>query len=283
MSAVPARSPRGGQPGARWWWRALPYVAAIVFTLFMLTPLWLIFVAAFSPQADVYGFPKELYPRPFSTDTLTFFLNSAGVQPSFKNSLEAGLGALLLSLLLGAPAGYAVSRFSFPGRYALQLVILATRSFPALVLSIPLAVSFITWGLFDTVRGVALVHTAFALPTTVLITSAVFYGVPRDLEEAALTLGCTPLGAFCRISFPMALPGLAAAALFTFVLSWNEVFAATILTQQHRTLPAQVLSTLGQAPLQYQFAGAFMMIVPSLVFIFIIQRYLVPSWGAVMK
>lgn len=276
-----------GTPSARRhaprWWRALPYVAAVLLTLFMLTPLWLIFVAAFSPQTDVYNFPKSIVPEHFSTDTLAFFLSSAGVEPSFKNSVEAGIGALLLSLVLGAPAGYAVARFSFPGRHLLQLVILATRSFPAIVLSIPLAVSFITWGLFDTVRGVALVHAAFALPTTVLITSAVFYGVPRDLEEAALTLGCTPLSAFRQVSLPMALPGLAAAALFTFVLSWNEVFAATILTQQHRTLPAQVLSTLGQAPLQYQFAGAFMMIVPSLVFIFVIRRYLVSSWGAVTK
>ncbi|HEX6506570.1 MAG TPA: carbohydrate ABC transporter permease [Chloroflexota bacterium] len=262
---------------------ALLYAAAMLLTFFMLAPLWLIFVAAFSPEADVYAFPKLLYPAHFSTDTLNFFINSAGVKPSFGNSVKAGIGALLLALVLGAPAGYAVARFSFPGRNILQLVILATRSFPALVLSIPLAVSFLTWGLFDTVRGVALVHTAFALPTTVLITSAVFYGVPRDLEEAALTLGCTPLGAFRRISLPLALPGLAAAALFTFVLSWNEVFAATILTQQNRTLPAQVLSTLGEAPLQYQFAGGFMMIVPSLLFIFIIRRYLVSSWGTVSK
>jgi multiple sugar transport system permease protein len=149
------------------------------------------------------------------------------------------------------------------------------------VLSIPLAVTFLTWGLFDTVQGVALVHTAMALPTTALITAAVFYGVPRDLEEAALTLGCTPVAAFRRISLPMALPGLAAACLFTFVLSWNEVFAAAILTVTNRTLPAQILTTLNLAPLQYQFAGAFIMIAPSLVFILVIRRYLVAGWSRV--
>jgi multiple sugar transport system permease protein len=122
-----------------------------------------------------------------------------------------------------------------------------------------------------------------SLPTTVLITGSVFYSVPRDLEEAALTLGCSPLGAFRRISLPMALPGLAAASLFTFVLSWNEVFAAAILTVQHRTLPAQILSTLNDSPLPYRFAGGFMLIAPSLVFIFIIRRYLVSSWGRVTR
>lgn len=278
MSVLQGRR-RSGAP----WKPVLLYGAAILITLFMLAPLWLIFVAAFSPEADIYTFPKYLYPAHFSTDTLRFFLNFEGVKDSFVNSVEVGIGALLLALLIGAPAGYAVARFNFPGRNLLQLVILATRSFPALVLSIPLAVSFLTWGLFDTVRGVALVHTAFALPTTVLITSAVFYGVPRDLEEAALTLGCTPLGAFGRVSLLLALPGLAAAALFTFVLSWNEVFAATILTQQNRTLPALVLSNLGGAPPQFQFAGGFMMILPSLLFIFLIRRYLVSSWGTVTK
>lgn len=278
MSAVQATHRRGSL------WRVpLLYLAASIITLFMLIPVWLIFVAAFSPQIDVYNFPKPLVPVHFSTDTMSFFLNSTGVQPSAKNSVLVGIGTLLLSLLLGAPAGYAVARFSFPGRNVLQLLILATRSFPVLVLSIPLAVSFISWGLYDTVKGVALVHTAMALPTTVLITSAVFYGVPRDLEEAALTLGCTPLGAFRRISLPVALPGLAAAALLTFILSWNEVFASSILTQQNRTLPAQVLSTLNDAPLPYKFAGGFMLIVPSLVFIFIIRRYLVSSWGTVTK
>jgi len=265
-------------------WHALPvYVAAIAITLFMLIPLWLIFIAAFSPQADIYSFPKPLIPIHFSTDTTSFFLNSRGVQPSAKNSVIVGIGTLLFSLLIGAPAGYAVARFRFPGSNLLQLLILTTRSFPVLVLSIPLAVSFITWGLFDTLQGVALVHVAMALPTTVLITSAVFFGVPRDLEEAALTLGCTPLGAFRRISLPVALPGLAAASLLTFLLSWNEVFAATILTQLNRTLPAQILSTLSLSPLTYQFAGGFMLVVPSLVFVFVIRRYLVSSWGAVTK
>jgi multiple sugar transport system permease protein len=261
----------------------LRYTAAILITIFMLLPLWLIFVAAFSPERVIYSFPKPLIPTEFSANTMRFFLSSTGIEPAIKNSVVVGIGTLILSLLLGAPAGYAIARFNFPGSNALTLLILATRSFPVIVLSIPLAVMFLTWGLYDTVRGVAIVHAAMALPTTVLITSSVFYGIPRDLEEAALTLGCSPLRAFLRVSLPMSLPGLAAAALFTFLLSWNEVFAAVILTQQNRTLPAQVLANLGLALLPYQFAGGFMLIAPSLVFIFFIRRYLVSSWGTVTK
>ena len=107
--------------------------------------------------------------------------------------------------------------------------------------------------------------------------------VPNELEEAALTLGCHRMQAFLRIVLPMALPGLAAAAIFAFVLSWNEVFAATILTVRNHTLPAHVLSVLNGSALPVRFAGGFALIVPSLVFIFIIRRYLLNMWGQVIK
>jgi multiple sugar transport system permease protein len=163
------------------------------------------------------------------------------------------------------------------------MLILTTRAFPIVILAVPLSVTFIQWNLYDTIWAVALVHTSLALPTTILITASIFIAVPRDVEEAALTLGCTPLGAFLRVVMPLALPGLAASSIFTFVLSWNEVFAATVLTLQNRTLPAQVLSTLNDSPLPYRFAGAFVLIVPSLVFIFFIRRYLFNMWGRVTR
>ena len=259
------------------------YLLAILLTAFVLLPIYLITVAALSPRAAVFQFPKSLLPTTLSTETLLFFLNSRGVMESAWNSILVGLITLVLSLVIGAPAGYALARFVFRGRDSFKMLILTTRAFPIVILSIPLAVTFIQWGLYDTVLAVALVHTALALPTTVLITSSIFITVPRDLEEAALTLGCTPIGAFFRVALPLALPGLAAASIFTFVLSWNEVFAATLLTVTNRTLPAQVFSSLGDSPLPFRFAGGFALIVPSLIFIFFIRRYLFNMWGRVVK
>jgi multiple sugar transport system permease protein len=249
----------------------------------VLLPIYLITVAALSPRAAIFQFPKSLLPTTLSAETLLFFLNSRGVAESAWNSVLVGVITLVLSLVIGAPAGYALARFIFRGRDSFKMLILTTRAFPIVILSIPLAVTFIQWGLYDTVLAVALVHTALALPTTVLITSSIFITVPRDLEEAALTLGCTPLGAFFRVALPLALPGLAASSIFTFVLSWNEVFAATVLTVSNRTLPAQVFSSLGDSPLPFRFAGGFALIVPSLIFIFFIRRYLFNMWGRVVK
>ena len=147
----------------------------------------------------------------------------------------------------------------------------------------PLAVIFIRWGIDDTVLGVALAHTALALPFDVLMTSSVFAGVSLELEEAAMTLGCSRASAFVQVVLPLALPGIAAAAIFVFIISWNEVFAAAILTLRHRTLPAQVLALLEGSPLPFRFAGGFFLIAPSLIVILFIRRYLFTMWGRVVK
>ena len=85
-------------------------------------------------------------------------------------------------------------------------------------------------GIDDTVYGVALAHVALTLPFAVLVTASVFAGISYELEEAAMTLGCSRFSAFRKVALPLALPGLAAAAIFVFIISWNEVFAAALLT-----------------------------------------------------
>ena len=163
------------------------------------------------------------------------FLATRGIGQSVVNSLMVGFLTLVMSTLLGTPAGYGLARFAFRGRDAFQLLILTTRAFPIAILAVPLTVTFITWNLYDTLLAVALVHTALALPATVLITASVSIAVPNDLEEAALTLGCTPFGAFNRVVLPSHLRA-SRPRHFAFVLSVEQVFASVILTVGNRTL-----------------------------------------------
>ncbi len=263
--------------------RGLLYAAAVLLALWVLFPIYLITITAFSPRDAVYDYPKQLIPGTFSAETMRFFVDAEGVLGALWNSVLVAVVTLIFSTLIGAPAGYALARFAFRGRDAFRLIVLSTRAFPIVILSIPLAVSFIEWGIYDTVWSVALMHTALALPFTVLITSSIFISVPRDLEEAALTLGCTPATAFVKVVLPLALPGLAAASIFTFVLSWNEVFAAVILTLRERTLPALVLAALNQSPVPFRLAAGWFMLAPSLIFIFVIRRYLLGLWGRVSR
>lgn len=263
--------------------RAVTYLVASLLALFILVPIYLITISALTPREQAFDYPRQLVPREISFDTIAFFINASGVQPAFWRSVAVGVITLVLALSIGAPAGYALARYAFRGRDGFRILVLSTRAFPIVILAIPLAVTYLRIGLDDTILGVALMHTALALPFTVLITSSVFASVPRELEEAAQTLGCHPFQAFMKVSLPLALPGLAAAAIFTWVISWNDVFAAVILTLLNPTLPAKVLTALTQSPIYYQFAAGFVMLLPSMIVIFFIRRYLLGLWGRVVK
>jgi multiple sugar transport system permease protein len=257
--------------------------ACIAVTLVMGVPIYLITLAALSSRESLNEFPLSLLPTDVSTETMSTFLRSTGVIPAFLNSVQVGLGTVVLVLLIGLPAGYAMARYVFPGRDPYQLFLLLTRALPIVVLSVPLAQVFLTTGLYDTTYAVVVLHTVLSLPTTVLITAAIFLAVPREHEEAAVVFGATPVKAFVWVVAPQALPGIAAAAIFAFVLSWNEVLGASILTLNRRTLPAHVLSTLAHSPLAFRFAGGLAMILPALVFILIMRRYLLNMWGTTLR
>lgn len=249
----------------------------------VLFPIYLVALGAFGGRTGVYQWPKSILPTNVSIEPFLLFLNTEGVGAAFMNSLGAALITVVLSILLGAPAGYALARYTFAGKDSYRLLVLLTRAFPLAILALPLTVSFIRVGLYDTVLGVGLVHTVLALPFAALVTQGIFLGVPRELEEAAWVFGCSRIEAFLRIVAPLALPGIVATAVFAFVISWNEVFAASVLTVSNRTLTAYLLTVLSESPLHYRFAGGLMLILPSVVFIFAVRRYLFAIWGVSSK
>lgn len=259
------------------------YGVAILFALWVLLPMYFITIAAFSTPDDVFAYPKKLLPTDLSTETLEFFFGASGILEALRTSLVVAGLTLLISLMVGTPAGYALARFAFRGGNSFRLFVVSTRAFPIIILSIPLAVTYLRIGIDDTAIGVAFAHTALALPFVVLVTSSVFAGISEELEEAAMTLGCSRMGAFRKVALPLALPGLAAAAIFVFIVSWNEVFAASILTLRNRTLPAEMLAVLNQSPLHFRFAGGFFLMVPSLIVILVIRKYLFNMWGRVSR
>jgi multiple sugar transport system permease protein len=259
--------------------RGLMYGAAVVLAIWALIPFYFIAISAFTPQSDVSDYPKPLFPGSVSVATMQLFLESGGVVPAMLNSLAVALLTVVVSLMLGAPAAYALARFRFRGRAAFRAVVLVTKLFPIAILAIPLAAIFVRLGLYDNLISVAAVHTAMALPFVILIVGGAFAASSPDLEEAAETLGSSRWGAFLRVALPPAVPAVAAAAIFAFVISWNEVFAASILTVRTRTLPAQVLASLSTSPLALKFVAAFFMVLPAVVFVVLIRRYVRAAWG----
>lgn len=255
------------------------YVASVVLLCaWVIVPLYFLLINTLSSPEAVNAFPKAFFPE-FDLGSLTFFANFEGILTALWNSVKVAALTMVMSIIIGAPAGYALSRFHFPGKELFRLLILLTRAFPLPLLALPLAVMFIRTGIDDTVFGLALVHTTLAIPFAVLITFSLFSGIPIELEEAAWTLGCTRLTAFTKVILPLILPGITASAIFAFVISWNEVFAAAVLTIENRTLTAFLLQNLDTSPLHLKFAGGFILVVPALIFIFAVRKYLFAMWG----
>jgi len=285
MTATGITTPRSATtsiavPGAR---RFLLWTGIVVLLIWILLPIYFVALGAFGGRLGVFRWPKSIWPTDVSVAPMMQFLGIEGVFSALINSLIAAGLTVLFSVLLGAPAGYALARYAFRGQTAFRLMVLLTRAFPLAILALPLTVSFIRFGLYDTPFGVSLIHTVLALPFAVLVTQSLFMGIPREYEEAAWVFGCTRLQAFMKVVLPLALPGLAATAIFAFVISWNEVFAASILTVRERTLTAYLLKVLSESPLHYRFAGGFILIIPSVLFIFAVRRYLFAVWGIASK
>ena len=276
--AAPARSI--ALPSAR---RLLLWTGLAVLLAWVLVPIYFVALGAFGGRLGVFKWPKSVWPGDLSLAPMMQFLAIEGVFNALVNSLIAAGLTVVFSVALGAPAGYALARYNFPGQNAYRLLVLLTRAFPLAILALPLTVSFIRLGLYDTPFGVSLIHTVLALPFAALVTQSLFMGIPREYEEAAWVFGCTRFQAFVKVVLPLALPGLAATAIFAFVISWNEVFAASILTVQERTLTAYLLKILAESPLHYRFAGGFILIVPSVLFIFAVRKYLFAVWGIASK
>ena len=255
--------------------------AVLAIVSWVLTPIVVSVLYAAAVPEDYYSREKVI-PTRFTLDHIRELL-VLGAGKAIVNSVVVAAASVGISFALGLPAGYAFARYRFPGRDTLRLLLVGMRMFPIVVVAVPLVALYIRLGLSDTLLGLALAHASMSLPFVVLITAGIFAGVPRELEEAGLVFGLTPAQVFLRITLPLALPGLAAAGMFAFLMSWNEVFLATVLTLVNRTLPAFILTQAMAAPDFIKFAATVIMIIPAFLFVAIARRYLVSMWGITIR
>jgi multiple sugar transport system permease protein len=258
--------------------RLLLITGASLACLWVALPIYFLLANALSTPEAVNAFPKKWVPN-VDLGSIRYLLDYDGVLKSLLNSLAVAVLTMVGAISLGAPAGYALARYEFKGKSGFRMLIMLTRAFPLPLLALPLTVYFIRLGIDDSLVGLALVHTMLALPFSVLITYSLFSGIPVELEEAAWVFGCNKLQAFRRVVLPLAFPGMVASAVFAFIISWNEVFAASVLTVQNRTLTALLLQSLDYAPLHLKFAGGALLVLPAAIFMFLIRKHMFAMWG----
>lgn len=194
------------------------------------------------------------------------------------NSLIIALSATFFGLLIGAPAAYVLARHRFRGDSKIAFWILATRFTPPIAMLIPFFVIFYNIGLLGTHAGLIVAHIGINLAMIVWILRGFFQDLPRDLEEAAFIDGAGRFTSFRKVILPLALPGIAAVGILTFLSSWNEfLFSMVLGGNDVMTVPVGIYAYIGFEQIEWGklSAAATLMLAPVLIFILLFQRQLV--------
>lgn len=221
--------------------------------------------------------------KDFFRNYVVFFILAEGTMRALFNSLKAAGWTILISLVLGGISGYILARYKFRFNTTFSTSLLVVRMFPAVALSLPLVVYIMRMNLYDTPFALAIVYSVPNIALTAWITSSIFQGISVELEEAAMVFGATRLKTLLTITLPLAFPAIVASSLYAFLAAWNDSITALIMTNDNPTLALLVYRTVGSSTIpNLPAAGAVVLLVPSLIFTFIIKNYINQLWGKVV-
>jgi arabinogalactan oligomer/maltooligosaccharide transport system permease protein len=273
-------SRRAPHPSAR----VAIHIALCMTAAVVLYPVLLVLKKAFEPGQSFALSPSPI-PREVTLDHFRSLLSATGSggEPLFLryalNSAIVALGTTAVGMVLATTCAYALSRFRFRGRQLGLTAFLAVQMFPSTLLLMPLYVLLDRLGLLSSLTGLILVYATTAIPFCVWTLKGYFDSLPRELEEAARMDGASAWGVFFKVVLPLARPGLAVTALFSFMTAWNEfILASTFLTDESSyTLPVLLKSAVGEYSAQWGVfaAGAILTSLPVMALFYVLQKYLV--------
>ncbi len=255
----------------------------IAMSIICLPGLWVV-LNSFRPTVEIMAKPPVWIPEKLSLDHYRAMFGAVGeggvpVVRYFMNSLVISITSTVIAILIGIAGGYAFARYRFRGKSAIFVGFMVTRAVPGVALSLPLFIVFAKVGIIDTHFGLILAYVAMNVPFSIWLIDGFFRQVPRELAEAAEIDGCTRWQAFWKVEFPVAKAGIASAAIFAFLTSWNEYALASQLTRSvfSKTMPVGLLDFTSEFTINWggMCALAVLMIIPALILTFIVQKHLI--------
>ncbi|MET7750092.1 carbohydrate ABC transporter permease [Micromonospora sp. NPDC005367] len=259
-------------------------VAVLVVLGIAVFPLYWMLVTALSSNSDLFAERPRLMPDLGRFGIFVDALAEGKAAGWLLNSLVIAVGTMVLSVGLGIPLGYALSRFSFRGKAVLTVVLLFTQMLPEALMVVPLFALFRRFDLLDSLTGLVLVNSAFVLPIVALILKGAIDGIPKELEEAGRADGARPFTILTRINVPLIAPSIAATAVIAFFHAWNEyVFAVTfVFTPELQPASVGIANFIGElgTPIQTVMAVAFLFTLPAVAFYLLAQKYVVSGMTA---
>lgn len=263
-------------------WIGTTFLAILL--LYNLTPFAWMVLTSLKTDREAIQIPPTYLPEEFTWDAYTEILLVSDFARFFLNSLVIATSAAVISAALGSLAGYGFSRFGLRGRTVVLGAILASQMLPGVLTVGPYFELLTRVGLYNTYPGLVIAFVALTLPFSTWMMKGYTDSVPEELDHAAAVDGCTPFGAYRRVILPLTAPGVAAALIFAFLLTWGDLLWVLVLT----TGGDMSTITLGLTRLVTQFrtvwpelmAGSVVAAVPCLLLYTWLQQYLVAGMAA---
>ncbi len=259
------------------------YTILLVMCMMSLGPIIMMLLTSFKLKVDIFNDVSTFVFMP-TLKNYRSVIEDPSLMRYMGNSLYVGLVSTGLTLIMGCMAAYSIVRFRFMGRDVVSLTTLLMRMVPPAVLSVPVfAIWTFQYGLSNSLHGLILVYVAINLPFVVWILQSFIQQVPIQLEEAARVDGANPLQVFFLIVLPVIKPGLAAAAIFTFRIAWNEFILALILTNRvTRTIPVNISLFMTEHNIDWGriMAMGMLIAIPPIIFTFVASKQIITGMTA---
>jgi putative spermidine/putrescine transport system permease protein len=254
--------------------RLLVYTFLLCFGLLIYLPF--LMIALKSIGRGWFG--RLWLPPELTMDWYKWAFEVTNILDITKNTLIIAGLAVGMATLIGIPTGWAFGRRQIPGKELLMSMILLPRMIPPIAYALGVAQIFYRLHLINTHVGVALAHVAVCAPYAILVLSATFEGLDERVLEAASVCGANPLRTFFHVIVPLILPGILSSMIFTFTTSYNE-FTLTLMTygKDTITLPVRTYIALGEGYWEVTSAMSILLVIPSLLVLFLIQRQVAPE------
>lgn len=259
-------------------------VVLVLAILFWTFPLYWMLNTSFKTSSNIQSIVPSFLPVPFTLENYIDAIHKSLFLQALLNSITVALGTVLVSIAFGFLMATALTKFRFIGRRSILVFLLIAQMIPGTAILIPLFVTFRSLDLLNSLPGLALAYTAQALPFCIWVLRGFFYAIPSEVDDAARVDGAGNFRLLLSIYFPLLLPGLISASIFSFIAAWNDYIMALVFLQKDTsyTLPIWLVSFQSENGTDYGglIAGSVIFTLPVAIFFVLIQRHLVTGMSA---
>ncbi len=259
----------------------LSYLLLGIILVFILFPFFWSLTTSFRPNNELYTKIPVWFPETFTLENYRWAIGVNDIRVAFINTLFIAIATGLVSVFVASLAAYSLTRYRYRGKSIVMAACLLSQMLPGVVLLLSIFVIFQRLGLYDTRHGLVLAFTSFTVPYAIMLLRGYFVTIPPDLEEQAMVDGTTKLGAFFRVTLPLAWPSIVAVFLFVFIHVWSDLMYSLILTAkpENRIVAVQILIMVRDIRASVNWGGliaaANLVSLPGVVLFMFLQKHLV--------